>query len=89
MTRWLQASPRELATRTRRFAACEDNRTMEGNAMCRALMHACADMIDREIVDDPYLPLHWSLADRIRDAWACFRGRAVVLRCTSQLMKAM
>lgn len=80
MTRWLQGSLRELAWRARNTASGADLRTLEGQDLARALLGACADMIDREVVGEPLIPLHYSVVDRLRDALACVRGRAVVLR---------
>ena len=79
MTRWLQDRPRELS-RLLRKAVQSDLRDLALSDEARALMSGAADMIDREILNDPRLPLHWSLRDRMSDAWHCLRGRAVVLR---------
>ena len=80
MTRWLQGSPRELVQRARDVASGTDLRTLEGQDLARALLGACADMVEREVVGETIVPLHYSLRDRLKDALACLRSRAVALR---------
>lgn len=86
MTRWLQDDPWALCRKLERASHYDLRETINANET-RALLHAASDMIKRNILeldegygDDKVLPLHWSLVDRWRDAWACIRGRARVLR---------
>lgn len=79
MTRWLQDKPSELAEELR-IACGSDLRERSSADRVRALMGGAADLIDREIMGSPRLPLHWSFRDRLRDAWLCLRGRVLVLR---------
>lgn len=81
LTSWLTAAPQELVKRSRACAVNADMHTQEGQDIVRTLLLACADLIDREVVDDVAPPPHyWTLTGRWGDAGACLRGRAAVLR---------
>lgn len=79
MTAWLRDSPAELIRQLRQFRCIALGRGINDD-LARAVMSAAADTIEVKILGKERLPLHYSLGDRLRDAWACLRGRAIVLR---------
>lgn len=92
MTAWLQDNPKLLRLRLKAIASAGDLRDTRTADEARAIMHAAADMIGREVIGlpmnemnyslkgDTVSPLHWSWMDRIEDALACLYGNARVLR---------